>query len=248
MASSATQVSQPPSPQIQCRLPSSGTAIRCIAPTDISPVPEQVGRMQFDPSQYKWVKRAGEESDDPFRDFESVVDYVSSLQNGEQLEHPTIVINDAAQEIQGPRGEEDAAQQDSEGDLSSDQSALSGIHLHVTRPNLQEVQHTPLATPRLTAKAMPTPIRSALKNPMTVMATPINIRRAEPGSSTGKLRSVSFSDGRHSGRIRGLHPENPEEEESKEDDPSSHSKRSLQPSFRTKRIADLLDDLDESSR
>ena len=247
MASSATQVSQPPSPQIQRRLPSSGTAITCIAPTDISPVPEQVGRMQFDRSQYKWVKRAGEESDDPFRDFESVVDYVSSLQNREEPEHPTIVINDAAQEIEDPREEDDAAQRDSEGDVSADQSALPGAHFHATGPNQQEIQHTPLATPRLTAKAWPTPIRSALKNPNTVTATPINIRRADPGSSTGKLRSVSFSDGRHSGRIRGLHSKNPEED-SREDDPSPHSKRSLQPSFRTKRIADMLDDLDESSR
>lgn len=202
--------------------------------------------MQFDRTQYKWVKRPGEESDDPFRDFESVVDYVSSLQNGDQREHPTIVINDAAQAIATDLSEEEivSAAHNSEDEISVDHSAMPGSHLQVNAANLQGPQHTPLGTPRLAAKTMPTPIRSALKNPVATMVTPIH---ADPGSATGKLRSVSFSDGRHSGRIRGLHPGQVEEESSKDDVSHSQSKRSIQPSFRTKRIVDMLDELDDES-
>lgn len=216
-----------------------------IAAADIPPLPEQIGRMQFDKTQYKWFRRPGEESDDPFRDFESVVDYVSSLQNGIKAEQPTIVLNDLDQDVIDIPGEDNES-------VGSIHVPDGDIESKPSPPAIPVSVQTPLTTPLRVGKALPTPIRSALKNPNNYLTTSVDNRGADTGSSGGKPRSVSFSDGRHSGKIRGLHPSEPEEDslDSKDEvyGENGSSRSSIQPSFRTKRIADMLDDLEESSR
>jgi protein NUD1 len=240
----------------QQRFPSAATNITTIAPSDISPVPEQIGNMHFDKTTLRWVKRAGEESDDPFRDIESVGRSKSNEQRAEGL---SISLEESAQRvIEALTGEldyasnlssDDEAQRDEEAEAETGTVQFRpGGMLSVPPP---ESFSTPVGA-RLVPQsrsAVPTPIRSAMKatTPVVVVHGP------EPGSSTGKPRSVSFSDGRRSGRIRGLHQSADDEDTSNSQDAQPRSqfeeKRSLQPSFRTKRIADLLDDLDgETSR
>lgn len=233
----------------QQRFPSSATNITRIAPTDISPVPEQVGNMQFDKKALRWVKRAGEESDDPFRDIESVGG--SSGMPSTKLHQPDsldISFEASAQRvIDALTGELDyssnlSSDEDQKGDplMGTDTARFNAQnHLGVPPP---ESFSTPVGARFHPRSALPTPIRSAMKVTPAAAA-------GETGSSTGKLRSVSFSDGRRTGRIRGLHADASEEtSNSHAEEPVFEEKRSLQPSFRTKRIGDLLDDLGDTTR
>ena len=230
------------------RFPSSATNITTIAPTDISPVPEQIGNMQFDKTALRWVKRAGEESDDPFRDIESVG---GSKSNEQRQDYLTISIGESAQrEIDALTGDLDHTGQMSPDKEEQQQGGVSGKVQFNTKGLLAvpppESFSTPVGArvPPRSRSAAPTPIRSAMKTSTPVVV----VHGPEPGSSTGKLRSVSFSDGRRSGRIRGLHQSADDEDTSNSQDVHPQSgfeeKRSLQPSFRTKRIADLLEDLE----
>lgn len=233
----------------QHRFPSTATNITTIAPTDISPVPEQIGNMRFDKSALRWVKRAGEESDDPFRDIESVGGSKSNEQRPDGL---SLSFGESAQRvIDALTGElaytsnlssDDEPQRDGEAETGTVQSNPRGV-FSVPPPKSFSTPVGSRLRPQ-SRSAAPTPIRSAMKatTPVIVLHGP------EPGSSTAKLRSVSFSDGRRTGRIRGLHQSADDGDTSNSQDLHLQSqfeeKRSLQPSFRTKRIADLLDDLD----
>lgn len=205
--------------------------------------------MRFDKKALRWVKRAGEESDDPFRDIESVGGSGSMpVINHPQSEDLTISFEESAQRvIDALTGELDYSS-----NLSSDEEQRDAVtetaHLnprdHLGVP-LPQSFSTPVGARLHPRSTIPTPIRSAMK------VTPVNTQNIETGSSTGKLRSVSFSDGRRSGPIRGLHQDmDPSEDPSVSNEGPSQfeEKRSLLPSFRTKRIGDLLDNLGETSR
>jgi hypothetical protein len=218
----------------QPRFPSNITNITRIGPTDISPVPEQIGKMQYDKGAFRWIKRVGEESEDPFYDIESG-------DHAGQSDRP-----------HSTRKETDHSRIDDQCPsapplvpiISLTDGDKSILPIAISRP-LLTVPSTPLGTPgRITSRANPTPIRSALRT------TPLAQKNPDPTWSSGKPRSVSFSDGRLSGRIRGLHPREPDEEttESEIVITSIANSRSLQPSLRTRRIGDMLDDLDETSR
>ena len=227
----------------QQRFPSATTNMTHIGPTDISPLPDQIGVMQFDRAALRWVRRAGEESDDPFRDLESVRD--GQMQNQVELsldpdeQHPIELLTGLA--------DEDVVEDSPE---SSPDVRLPPLPI-ARQPRVIEPPGmvTPIAN-RFGSKTAPTPIRSALRR--VNIATPLDNRVGEPGSSSGKLRSVSFSDGRRQGRIRGLHVEEEDEstmENSFATGPSGHEdQNSILPSLRTKRITAMLDDLDNLSR
>lgn len=201
--------------------------------------------MLFDKKALRWVKRAGEESDDPFRDIESMRGSSGMpIIKHSQSDGLTISFEESAQRvIDALTGELDYSS-----NLSSDEgenrdatteTARLGPTDHLGVPFPQSFS-TPVGARLHLRSTVPTPIRSAMK------ATPQN---AETGSSTGKLRSVSFSDGRRNGRIRGLHQDVGEDVSNSQGEPSRlEEKRSIQPSFRTKRIGDLLDDLEDTSR
>ncbi|CCA73311.1 hypothetical protein PIIN_07266 [Serendipita indica DSM 11827] len=228
---------------IQQRFPSTTTNMTHIGPTDISPLPDQIGVMQFDRTALRWVRKAGEESDDPFRDLESVRDVQVQKQIEISLDpdeqHPIQVLTGL--------DDEDPVADSPESSPGMQMLPLPTVQ-HSTAMGLPGMV-TPIAN-RFSSKTAPTPIRSALKGANA--ATPLGNRIGEPGSSTGKLRSVSFSDGRRHGRIRGLHPEEDEEtsmESSAVAGPSGLGERnSILPSLRTKRITEMLDDLDNLSQ
>lgn len=94
-----------------------------------------------------------------------------------------------------------------------------------------------VATPRPTSKKVVQPPRSALKS---ASVTPI--------SKPGQGRSVSFSDGRLDGKIKGLNSES--EDSTIKGLPVTASSVTIQsaPSVRTKRILDMLGDLESSGK
>ncbi|WVW82275.1 hypothetical protein I302_104281 [Kwoniella bestiolae CBS 10118] len=139
------------------------------------------------------------------------------------------------------------------------------------RPMIHHASTAPaIMTPTPSAYA-PKPIRSALRNALTPAGvfkkrtgwsdevTPAGTRGATPGSS-GK-RSVSFSDGKKTGKIVGLEVEikttaaarwsTTDENDLFNEDSSSHNtgenSKSFLPSARTKRIQNLLEDMEEMS-
>ncbi|WRT64124.1 uncharacterized protein IL334_001053 [Kwoniella shivajii] len=140
-------------------------------------------------------------------------------------------------------------------------------HTSPHRPIIYHASSAPaVMTPTPSAYA-PRPIRSALRNVLTPggafkkrtgwsdEVTPAGTRGATPGSS-GK-RSVSFSDGKKSGKIVNLEVEikatrwTTDASDLFNEDPSGHGNpegsKSFLPSARTKRIQGILEDMEEIS-
>ena len=128
-----------------------------------------------------------------------------------------------------------------------------------TRPVPHHVESAPaVMTPTQETKGATRPIRSALRNANLNSDTPAFMKKhagwhesvtPAAGSSGSARRSVSFSDGKKSGKIRELHPDETEET-SASDVPwlKKSEGQSWLPSARTKRIEGLLQDMDEMSR
>ncbi|KAI0029478.1 hypothetical protein K488DRAFT_80141 [Vararia minispora EC-137] len=104
---------------------------------------------------------------------------------------------------------------------------------------------TPLP-PSRNASAAPTPIRSALKNantaaiPLSGLRDPSSGGSRTPANKGRHRRSVSFSDGKRDGPIRGLSRD-------KSHDDESAAGYGFVPSARSKRIAELMKNLEGSS-
>ena len=283
-----------------------------IAPTDLPEMPDRVGRMVFDRNLMRWVKerpvqasaqnaeadsREGDgESEDPFRDIESLRDDDSGRpaeiqeESGFQTDIPIETIEDmqlvdsssdselddedmelSTFSFSGPPGVVqvmtgetetvgyfDEESTDSELDeriaeieytideakLSSDLASLKvadEVHARAIEERLATTvgEASIVRTARVTTVSTPVPLqkqqtyqpRSALKN---TTITPIN--------KSGHRRSVSFSDGRKDGKIRGL-------DDNGEIIPDTiGGTLSYHPSVRSKRIADMLDDLEGPSK
>jgi protein NUD1 len=97
----------------------------------------------------------------------------------------------------------------------------------------------------------PTPIRSALKSatasPVVAFAGPLVSNHCTPTSKPGYRRSVSFSDGKREGPIRGLGRDtyaDSGDTELSTDDPVGEA--SFEPSARSKRIGEMLDGLEST--
>jgi len=99
------------------------------------------------------------------------------------------------------------------------------------------------------AMLMPTPIRSALKNtvasPAVSLVDPLASNYRTPTSRPGHRRSVSFSDGKREGPIRGLGRGTYQDSSSDIDLTSKvpGGEPSFVPSVRSKRIGEMLDGL-----
>ncbi|KAH9947417.1 hypothetical protein B0H21DRAFT_738596 [Amylocystis lapponica] len=126
---------------------------------------------------------------------------------------------------------------------------------HLLAPPTSAVLSTPHPPARGTLGAMPTPvIRSALKSnsitPTSVMKTPYGSQNRTPANRLGHRRSVSFSDGKRDGPIMGIGRNIPTPDGSAEDNSplaggSNRSNAVLVPSARSKRIADMLENLED---
>ncbi|KZT67074.1 hypothetical protein DAEQUDRAFT_409629 [Daedalea quercina L-15889] len=158
---------------------------------------------------------------------------------------------------------------DSDGEYDTDQAAAaprSQPALQDTPPHHLVPQPYPsysLTTPNVALRAGATSasngtLRSAMKSssitPVSAMKDPSKSKISTPGTRLGHRRSVSFSDGKRDGPIRGIGrniptPDGTEETADEDDSPlaSGVSKAGsiFVPSARSKRIADMLDNLED---
>jgi hypothetical protein len=231
----------------------SGARITQIMPTDLPELLERVGNMVFNRKKMVWTKEidqdpdgnaaTGETSDDPFRDFESLVD--GDLDNLLGLEQPleaddgvlpqpdsdadsTLSTTGDAREKHSVEGT--SVLTDLDADDGSDRVTQDQLERKPSVPpkdltvNLVRIVTTDgrridsALSSNPAKEPLPTPLRSALKpgTPASSESTPHPsvVNRVAP------RRSVSFSDGKTSGRIRGLHDSQTDE---------SKSSQSLQP-------------------
>ncbi|KAI0061603.1 hypothetical protein BV25DRAFT_1805264 [Artomyces pyxidatus] len=280
-----------------------------IAPEDVPALPERVGKMVFDKVMMRWVKSTAEatrvvsdggyaasaegegESEDPFRDIESLREEDSERgESGDALredDHRALEMSrieevDDEEEMEltsfsfdgPPQGLVRGEHSSEEGELIVDDDettdsdhddelvtqltdmSLAGPPEIVYEPDSDEDEpsrppaqfNTPI--PSRASSTGPTPIRSVLKStsttPLSAARDPLRFAHQTPANRPRHRRSVSFSDGKHEGPIRGLHSE-----ESEADDPDrAHSMlvgtSSFVPSARSKRIAGMMEDLEDT--
>ncbi|KAI0930736.1 hypothetical protein AcV7_004839 [Taiwanofungus camphoratus] len=132
--------------------------------------------------------------------------------------------------------------------------ALQDSPPHLLAPHAATSLSTPHPPSRATSG--PTPIRSAMKSssitPVSVMKDSSGTRNHTPANKLGHRRSVSFSDGRRDGPILGIGRNAPTPDatgEVDDDSPlgagSSKGTAMLVPSTRSKRITDMLENLED---
>ena len=287
--------------------------IRRIGPEDVPLLPDRFGKMVLDKVMMRWVKTTTEavkqdhkelgeggegESDDPFRDIESLREDESvpgeeegAMTRIEEVEEshyeeeqdlnsfsfddPSAAVVDVMTDVVTEDDDHTTDSEDlvvAETDLepsqvdgfdSEDESQIANhapTHDAALQtppqdmragavPQVAVVFSTPLQPPAAQGSmAISTPvIRSALKSATT---TPVSAlkdpsRQRSPVSKSGhrRRRSVSFSDGKREGPIRGLG------RSVEVQGPGAYSDGgSFVPSARSKRIAALMDDLEGSGK
>lgn len=285
--------------------------MRRIGPEDvIGALSDKVGQMVLDRQKMKWVKdialassidarerEVDEESEDPFRDFESLRDE-DSTQISEQEEENESRIEEIVEDADDPeeavlnsfsfddssaaicpvmtgvsRPEDEDSEEsgviiddpltDSDESLEDFADCTGQQHEEITDdlslrefpappPRSNAVFSTPLPLrPSTTTSAGATPFpstgRSGTKShsvtPVSALKDP---NRSKTPASLKHRRSVSFSDGKRDGPIRGLNSrvmELSESESGSEILGKGDTGNFFEPSVRSKRIAGLLDDL-----
>ena len=295
-----------------------------ITPSDIPSLPQRVGKMVYDKDLMKWMRASARassdgddlrdhvsvtdaESEDPFRDIESLREDDSGgteeVQMGAQevdevegevhfKEHPTRIeeveeedANDQEEvglisftfdgpSVAGvrmvPSGEDDTGDDTTVSDSEEDEGAGvdakrppaplafdSEDDLSNDSPDQQPLEATPIAPRRVSAITTPMPPKSALKSasvtPISAMKDPNREKYRTPAQRMGHRRSVSFSDGQRDGPIRGL---TAKPHESDDDlgtsvssfEPTPTQSSSYPPSARSKRIAEMMHDLEHTGK
>ena len=234
-----------------------------IGPEDVPALPERVGRMVFDKVMMRWVKvnamesprilegggggsaEIDTESEDPFRDIESLRED-SPVGDGIEERASPLTDNSDADEVvdeeemeltsfsfDGPShtrmpaaslSEDDTTDSDNDDD-DDDLTEITALSASLSLVGAPEVTSDPdssyeephyehaltvvKSTPGPSREAsVPTPIRSVLKttvaSPAVPFADPVIDSHCTPASKSGHRRSVSFSDGKREGPIRGL--------------------------------------------
>lgn len=295
-----------------------------ITPSDIPSLPQRVGKMVYDKDLMKWMRASARassdgddlrdhvsvtdaESEDPFRDIESLREDDSGgteeVQVGAQemeevegevhfKEHPTR-IEEAEEEdandqeevaltsftfdgpsVAGvrmvPSGEDDTGDDTSVSDSEEDEGAGADAErppaplafdleddLSNDSPDQQPLEATPIAPRRVSAITTPMPPKSALKSasvtPISAMKDPNREKYRTPAQRMGHRRSVSFSDGQRDGPIRGLTAKPHESDDdlgtsASSFEPTPTQSLSYPPSARSKRIAEMMHDLEHTGK
>lgn len=117
------------------------------------------------------------------------------------------------------------------------------------------VEATPVAPRRVSTVATPMPSKSALKStsvtPVSAMKDPNREKYRTPAQRMGHRRSVSFSDGKRDGPIRGLSVKPHESDDDLGTSLSSFGPTPSAvhpPSARSKRIAEMMQDLEHTGK
>ena len=235
-----------------------------IGPEDVPALPERVGRMVFDKVMMRWVKETvmespripegggggnaeiDAESEDPFRDIESLREdslvgdgiegRASPLMDNSDVDE---VVDEEEMELtsfsfDGPShthmpaaslSVDDTTDSDNDDDDDDDVTEITALSASLSLVGAPETTFDPdssdeephhehalavvESTPGPSREVSePTPIRSVLKNtvasPAVTFADPVINGHCTPASKSGHRRSVSFSDGKREGPIRGL--------------------------------------------
>ncbi|KAG9315536.1 hypothetical protein JVU11DRAFT_3156 [Chiua virens] len=290
-----------------------------ITPSDVPSLPQRVGRMVYDKDLMKWMRTStrvasdGEdlrdhtsvtdaESEDPFRDIESLREDDSGGTNdvsGITAEQgPMATQEDVGEEahfrqdatrmevrededendqeevglttfmfdgpsaagVQDDNGDDTTESDSEEDDGSTTQRAPVVLELEEDLSNespdqqpLAPVEATPVAPRRMPMVVTPMPPKSALKStsatPVSAMKDPNRDKRRTPAQRLGHRRSVSFSDGKRDGPIRGLVVKLNESDDGLETSMSSLEPTqsiAYSPSVRSKRIAEMMQDLEQT--
>lgn len=291
--------------------------MRRIGPEDvIGALSDKVGRMVLDRQTMKWVKDSGlaastavrereedEESEDPFRDIESLRDE-DSAHPSEQEEESESRIEEIVEDGDDPeeavlnsfsfddssaaicpvmtgisRPDEDSEDSgvvvddpltDSDESLEEEfEDYTEQQHEEVTNdaslrefpvppPRSNAVFSTPLGLrPNVTSSAGATPFASGgesgtvKSNSVTPVSALKDPNRSKTPAGIKHRRSVSFSDGKRDGPIRGLGnkvAESSDSESGNENPGKGDTGNFFEPSIRSRRIAGILDDLQDGCK
>jgi hypothetical protein len=261
-----------------------GKGMRMIRPDEVQGiVSDRVGKMRYDRESMRWVResslgkvdeagesRAGgsEESEDIFAAMESLREDQAHSHEAENREARG--AGGSEQEIAWDRTSEPRAFDDESDHLTeSDVGPQSPGRSPPPRPTVHHANSAPAVLTPGPAPSAPMPIRSALRT-RTSLPTPgltpgVKKRTGfhedltpapgdREGTASAGKRSVSFSDGRKSGKIRDLDMgvaqriREPELEKGGGDgNLFDRSGGSLLPSARTRRIQEVLEEMDELS-
>ncbi|KAA1473712.1 hypothetical protein DENSPDRAFT_859988 [Dentipellis sp. KUC8613] len=151
-------------------------------------------------------------------------------------------------------GQFSGSDDDDDADVDATEQPHYSLEPAFTTPNPPAAFSTPL--PHRAAAAAPTPIRSVLKStsvtPVSALKNGSVGRHQTPARRRGHRRSVSFSDGKREGQIRGLGRDGEEADDDavsdeSEDEAMAAGASSMVPSARSKRIADMMHDLEDTS-
>ncbi|KAI9064682.1 L domain-like protein [Trametes sanguinea] len=243
-----------------------------ITPNDVPALPDRVGKMVFDRVMMRWVKATalatagiseveeqatGEQEDmDGMDEMSGYTDDTvpDDVDNRTDDMVPTTTL-DLPLERHGRDGPTD----------HTAEPAFDDTPPQLLAPATARPSHPPavLATPnppsRSASGVAPTPApRSAMKSasitPVSALKDPSRNRLYTPANASGHRRSVSFSDGKHDGPIRGIGRNLPTPEGSRPGDDDEESPLALEsragggtavlvPSARSRRIANMLDNL-----
>ncbi|KAK0201606.1 hypothetical protein DFS33DRAFT_1440853, partial [Desarmillaria ectypa] len=228
--------------------PSDKKQLLTIRPTEVA-MPARMGDMVYDPRQMRWVRQDQQgdgqsSSADVFGDIESLRDgdeeeYQEERRTNIELSRVTEEEHDE-EEIGLTSFETDDVVAVMTGDISTDSADDDPPLVPVV------VEDNPPSSPDPDTSGQPA-VRPALKsyNYTTPLSTPVTKTTMHP-------RSVSFSDGKRDGQIRGLGRNvSPSESTVSGSDmlgSSFHSSLSPGMSTRTKRIADLMEAALQSPR
>lgn len=280
--------------------------IRRIGPEDVPALPERVGKMAYDKVMMRWVKVAATvasknpeggsvgnaatsdidaESEDPFRDIESLredslVDvgareheppstdnsYIDEIGDEEEMELTSFSFDGPSHglmRVATTGGEDDTTDSDND---DEDVTEITSLSASLSLAGSPEIAFDPDSSDEETHRGhvvtlvngnpgpsreipVPTPIRSALKSatasPAVSFVDPLISIHCTPASKPGHRRSVSFSDGKREGPIRGLGRGKHEESGNGElptEVPAGEA--SFEPSARSKRISEMLGGLE----
>ncbi|KAI0004643.1 hypothetical protein BJV74DRAFT_971764 [Russula compacta] len=259
-----------------------------IGPEDVPTLPERVGRMVFDKVMMRWVKATAielpnipgggggsaeidGESEDPFRDIESLREDsmaddgagdnsdIDEVGDEEEMELTSFSFDGPSSRMRATSipGEDDTTDSDNDDEDVTEISALSASLSLAGPPEVgfdpdssdeERYQGRALAVIKCTSGReafAPTPIRSVLKSaiasPAVSLVDPVINSHHTPAGKPGHRRSVSFSDGKREGPIRGLGRSTHADSSNRElvsqvlvgDSP-------FEPSARSKRIGEML--------
>jgi len=286
--------------------------MRRIGPEDvIGALSDKVGRMVLDRQRMKWVKDTAlaaltaarereedEESEDPFRDIESLRDEDSTHPEEESESRIEEIVEDdddpeeavlnsfsfddssaaICPVMTGISRPDDGDSEDSgvvvDDPLTDSDESLEGEFAEYTGQQHEEItddvslREFPPPPPRSNAVfSTPLPLRpatiisagatpfpsagqsgSAKSNSVTPISALKDPNRSKAPANLKHRRSVSFSDGKRDGPIRGLNGkvgEASDSESGNEDLGKSVTGSLFEPSVRSKRIAGMLDDLQD---